>query len=132
MPRVRKREQVDVREAIVTAFHTLGGRDYLVKLAKTRPELFLPLLAKIVPKEIHASFTARYEPLPVRVEARNAIAGPEGSAAPALPAPEIVDAEVIEPEQPAKSDSSRELKAKAKPADPQARARAQAELLKSL
>lgn len=43
---------VELKNAIMNAFDKVGGEDYLVKLANERPELFVPLLAKVLPAEL--------------------------------------------------------------------------------
>lgn len=39
----------EIKEAIANAFNTVGGEDYLVMLAFTRPDLFCALVGRIVP-----------------------------------------------------------------------------------
>ena len=45
-----------VKEAILAAFNSkeVGGVEYLKKLALEKPEVFVRLLARLVPNEIHA------------------------------------------------------------------------------
>jgi hypothetical protein len=104
-PKGRKNEiTLEIRDAIKRAFDELGGVAYLKKVGKTRPEVFLGLLAKTVPKEINATLTARYEPMPVRVEAREALPAPTAPAA--LPAPTVdVPFQVVEPENVAAAEA---------------------------
>lgn len=45
-PNITTRE---IKEAIANAFNTVGGEDYLVMLAFTRPDLFCALVGRIVP-----------------------------------------------------------------------------------
>lgn len=42
----------EIRKAIQEALHEVGGKDYLVKLAKDNPQVFCALVSKIVPAEI--------------------------------------------------------------------------------
>lgn len=51
-PGIQNKIPTSVKEATFEAFKELGGVDYLIKIAKERPQLFMPLLAKIVPIEI--------------------------------------------------------------------------------
>jgi hypothetical protein len=43
-----------VKEAIQAAFDEVGGKDYLVEVARTDPRVFCALLAKLVPAEVRA------------------------------------------------------------------------------
>jgi hypothetical protein len=66
----------DLRESILTAFHALGGRDYLVRVGRKSPALFFGLLARVVPSEVKHSITGHYEAvIGVRVEEREPIPG---------------------------------------------------------
>ena len=82
----------DMRACIEQAFFKAGGRDYLVRVAKRRPDVFLALVSKILPSEVKMSVIAAYQALPsVPVEIRDPIPGlvsiaPQ-SPSPALPAP---------------------------------------------
>lgn len=72
----------DLREAIENAFHAVGGRDYLVGVAKRRPDIFCMLLGKIIPSEVHMNVLAAYQAMPIPVEAREAIPALIASQAP--------------------------------------------------
>ena len=63
----------DLREVIEQAFHKAGGRDYLVKVAHKRPDVFLALVGKIIPQETRVSLLASYQALPIPIEARDPI-----------------------------------------------------------
>ena len=63
----------DLREVIEQAFHKAGGRDYLVKVAHKRPDVFLALVGKIIPQETRVSLLASYQAMPIPVEARDPI-----------------------------------------------------------
>lgn len=41
----------DVKRELLEAFHELGGKDFLLKLAEENPQLVTPLLAKCIPNE---------------------------------------------------------------------------------
>jgi hypothetical protein len=43
-----------VKEAIESAFTTVGGEEYLVKVAEEDPRTFCTLLAKILPTQVEA------------------------------------------------------------------------------
>ncbi len=43
-----------VKEAIVAAFHEVGGKDYLVEVARSDPKVFCTLLSKLVPAQVRA------------------------------------------------------------------------------
>lgn len=58
-----KRITKDVRKAINVAFNRLGGVEYLVALGKEDPKIFCALLAKIIPSEVNATVTHKYEKL---------------------------------------------------------------------
>lgn len=91
-----------MREAIEGAFRAAGGQEYLTRVARRRPDVFLALLSKIIPQETRMTVLAAYGavPMPVVVEEREpAIAAP--AAAPAvlegvltgvatLPAPDLI------------------------------------------
>lgn len=64
----------DLRQVIEQAFHKAGGRDYLVKVAHKRPDVFLALVGKIIPQETRVSLLASYQAMPIPVEARDPIA----------------------------------------------------------
>lgn len=63
----------DLRQVIEQAFHKAGGRDYLVKVAHKRPDVFLALVGKIIPQETRVSLLASYQAMPIPVEARDPI-----------------------------------------------------------
>jgi hypothetical protein len=42
----------NLRDAIMHAFDKVGGENYLVGLARTRPDLFCMLLARILPLQV--------------------------------------------------------------------------------
>lgn len=73
----------DLREVIEQAFHKAGGRDYLVGVARRRPDVFLALVGKIIPTETRLSVLASYQAMPIAVEQRD---GLPAIAAPATPA----------------------------------------------
>ena len=50
---------VEVVDDILRAYRDLGGIAYLVETGKERPDLFLSLLAKTLPKNIHAQIDLR-------------------------------------------------------------------------
>ena len=77
----------DLREVIEAAFHKAGGRDYLVKVAHQRPDVFLALVGKIIPQETRLSVMASYQALPIPVEQRETgPLPPPGAPVAALPA----------------------------------------------
>jgi hypothetical protein len=45
---------VDVKTAIIDAFHALGGADYLCKVGRENAPVFCALLGKTLPKDIKA------------------------------------------------------------------------------
>lgn len=61
-----------IRDVIEQAFHKAGGRDYLVRVAKTRPDVFLGLVGKVIPTESKLSILASYQAMPIPVEQRDA------------------------------------------------------------
>ena len=63
----------DLRQVIEQAFHKAGGRDYLVKVAHKRPDVFLALVGKIIPQETRVSLLANYQAMPIPIEARDPI-----------------------------------------------------------
>ena len=44
----------DIKKAILRAFDQLGGEEFLVRLGRTKPEVFAQLLGKLVPREVGA------------------------------------------------------------------------------
>lgn len=51
----------EIREAIHGALNEAGGKEYLLKLAREKPQVFIPLLCKIVPQELEIEI--RYQEL---------------------------------------------------------------------
>ena len=43
-----------VREAVLAAFDEVGGKDYLVQIARNEPKVFCALLARLVPTQVRA------------------------------------------------------------------------------
>lgn len=41
-----------VKDAIVSAFNSVGGAEYLIKIAETEPKSFLALLGRVLPTEL--------------------------------------------------------------------------------
>lgn len=74
----------DLREIIEQAFHKAGGRDYLVRVAQRRPDVFLALLGKIIPQETRLSVLASYQAMPIPVEQRDALPQIAVEASPAV------------------------------------------------
>ena len=66
----------DLKDAIVNAFTKVGGEDYLVKVAETKPEAFLTLLGKLLP---HTLQGPGGRPIEV-VEIRSFVAEPAAAA----------------------------------------------------
>lgn len=64
---------VDLRAVIEQAFYKAGGRDYLVKVAHKRPDVFLALVGKVIPQETRVSLMASYQAMPIPVEARDSL-----------------------------------------------------------
>lgn len=62
----------DIRETVRQAFYAAGGKDYLVRVANKRPDVFLALVGKIIPAETKVSVLASYQGIPVQVEDRSA------------------------------------------------------------
>jgi hypothetical protein len=79
----------DLRSVIEQSFHKAGGRDYLVKVAHRRPDVFLALVGKIIPQETRLSVLGSYQALPIPVEARDD--APDMIAAPAT-SPAVLEA----------------------------------------
>lgn len=52
-PGTQNKLTAKVKEAIEAAFDTVGGKDYLVAVAKDDPKTFCALLAKVLPKDIN-------------------------------------------------------------------------------
>ena len=75
----RNKVTQDIREVIRQAFHKAGARDYLVKVAHRRPDVFLALVGKIIPAETTVTLQAAYQAMPIPVEARDALPSPEAS-----------------------------------------------------
>ncbi len=45
-----------VKEAIAAAFDEVGGKDYLVQVARSEPKVFCTLLGKLLPSHVRAEF----------------------------------------------------------------------------
>lgn len=43
-----------VREAVVHAFHEVGGAEYLIQLASSDPRTFCTLISKVIPLQVEA------------------------------------------------------------------------------
>lgn len=82
----------DLRECIENAFHEAGGRDYLVWVARRRPDVFCQLVSKVIPTESRLTILAGYQAMPVPVEVREAIPG-------VIAAPEAQEALTGDPSQ---------------------------------
>ena len=55
VPRARREgATAAVKEAIVAAFHEVGGKDFLVEVARSDPKVFCTLLSKLVPAQVRA------------------------------------------------------------------------------
>ena len=63
----------DLRESILQAYHKAGARDYLVGVARKRPDVFCALLGKIIPQETRLSVMASYQAMPIPVEQRDSL-----------------------------------------------------------
>ncbi len=48
------RVTAQVKDAILAAFDEVGGKDYLVEMARAEPKAFLTLLGKLVPAQVRA------------------------------------------------------------------------------
>ena len=70
---------LDLRETIRQAFYGAGGRQYLIQVARKRPDVFLALVGKIIPAETTVTLQAAYQAMPIPVEARDALPSPEAS-----------------------------------------------------
>lgn len=95
----------DLRECIENAFHEAGGRDYLVWVARRRPDVFLQLVGKIIPSEARLTVLAGYQAMPVPVEVRDALPGATVTVSlPGVALEESPDQEIPAPSAPADSD----------------------------
>lgn len=47
-----------IKKAAIEAFDEIGGKDYLVKIAREDPKTFIQLLSRILPSEIRAETDA--------------------------------------------------------------------------
>lgn len=67
-----------IREAIERAFREVGGHEYLVRVAKKRPDVFCALVQKLIPQETRSTILAAYQamPMPVVTEERDALPAP--------------------------------------------------------
>lgn len=79
----------DIRECIENAFHKLGGVAYLKWVGERRPDVFLALLAKVLPSEARLTVMAGYQAIVVPVEQRDPIPAP--APLEALPGPSPQD-----------------------------------------
>jgi len=66
-PRGPNRLSQSIKDAIEGAFRAAGGQDYLLRVARKRPDVFLGLLGKIIPAETRTTILAAYEAMPMRV-----------------------------------------------------------------
>ena len=73
LPGSKNRFSKDIRETIHQAFWKAGGRDYLVRVAHKRPDVFAQLLGKTIPTETKVSLLASYQGIPVQVEDRDGL-----------------------------------------------------------
>ena len=56
---------VAVKDAILAAFDEVGGKDYLVEIARSEPKAFLTLLGKLVPAQVRVEIESSDVPLVV-------------------------------------------------------------------
>ena len=54
-----------VKDAILAAFDEVGGKDYLVEIARSEPRAFLTLLGKLIPAQVRAEIESSDVPLVV-------------------------------------------------------------------
>lgn len=57
----------ELKDAILSAFDSVGGSTYLVEVAKEHPQVFCTLLSKVLPKDIVADVNLT-APTNLRVE----------------------------------------------------------------
>lgn len=57
----------ELKDAILSAFDSVGGSTYLVEVAKEHPQVFCTLLSKVLPKDIVADVNLA-APTNLRVE----------------------------------------------------------------
>lgn len=50
-----------VKEALQAAFDEVGGKDYLVRIAKEEPRAFCALIGKVIPQDVHASIDGQLQ-----------------------------------------------------------------------
>jgi hypothetical protein len=62
-PQAANKLTANVKACIMAAFADAGGKDYLVKVAKTDPRTFCTLLGKILPTQVTGDASE-----PVRIE----------------------------------------------------------------
>ena len=76
-----RRQTFAIREAIERAFREVGGHDYLVRVAKKRPDVFCALVQKLIPQETRSTILAAYQamPMPVVTEERDALPAPSNA-----------------------------------------------------
>ena len=48
-----------LKDAILNAFHTVGGEAYLVQVARKDPRTFCALLGRVLPAELKADITGK-------------------------------------------------------------------------
>ncbi len=68
-----------VKDAISAAFEEVGGKDYLVQVARSDPKVFCSLLAKLVPGQIRAELECDRSGEPVKITVITGIEGSPGS-----------------------------------------------------
>ena len=57
-----------IKEAIETAFDTVGGPEYLARMATQQPVAFMSLLGRAMPQQIDANVKAQLGVLPSTVD----------------------------------------------------------------
>lgn len=55
-----------VRQMVMETLEEVGGKEYLLFHARNNPKLFLPLLAKVLPKDVNVTTTVTLEALVAR------------------------------------------------------------------
>lgn len=69
----RNKVSQDLRADIAAAFYQLGGRQWLVRVGRQKPEVVIGLLSRIIPQETKLSVLASYQAMPIAVEARDSL-----------------------------------------------------------
>lgn len=62
---IPNRPSIELRDMVLAAFEELGGTNWLVEVARNDPKTFVPLITKMLPKDVQIDFNNQIEPIQI-------------------------------------------------------------------